>query len=77
MSLSSVLLYSPRCLARIKRLVAGRPAYIVSGIVCRDDIAVADALGAYLHIIIATREQAKWYHIMFLTSSCRAATTGQ
>ena len=46
MSLASVLLYSPQCLARIRRLVAGMPAYIVSGVVCRDDIAVADALGA-------------------------------
>jgi len=45
MSLSTVLLYSPRCLARIKRLVAGKPSYIVSGLVSRDDIALAHALG--------------------------------
>ena len=45
MSLSTVLLYSPQCLARIKRLVAGKPSYIVSGIVSTDDIALAHTLG--------------------------------
>ena len=47
MSLSTVLLYSPKGLARIRRLVAGRPAYIVSGLVSMDDIALADTLGRF------------------------------
>ena len=45
MTLSSLLLYSPVSMSRIQRLISGREAYIISGIVSRDDLAVADKLG--------------------------------
>ena len=45
LALSSSLLYSPLCLARIKRLISGREAYIISGTVCKEDLAVAHKLG--------------------------------
>lgn len=45
MALSTLVLYSPACLSRIKRLISGREAYIVSGIVCQDDLAMAHELG--------------------------------
>jgi hypothetical protein len=45
MALSSLVLYSPACLARIKRLISGRDAYILSGIVCREDLTLAHELG--------------------------------
>lgn len=45
LSLSTELLYSPQALRRIQHLTAGREAYIVPGVVNRDDIAVADVLG--------------------------------
>lgn len=45
MALSSILMYSPRTLERIRHLTAGREAYIVPGVVSRDDITVADKLG--------------------------------
>ena len=45
LSLSTELLYSPQALRRIQHLTAGREAYIVPGVVNRDDIAVADLLG--------------------------------
>ena len=45
MALSSLVLYSPACLSRIKRLISGKEAYIVSGMVCRDDLAMAHELG--------------------------------
>lgn len=47
MALSSSILYSPACLSRIKCLIAGREAYIVSGTVCKEDLAVAYELGEY------------------------------
>ena len=45
LSLSTELLYSSQALQRIRHLTAGREAYIVPGVVSRDDIAVADMLG--------------------------------
>lgn len=48
MALSSVLLYSPRTVERIRHLTAGRDAYIMPGVVSRDDLAVADQLGGWL-----------------------------
>ena len=47
MALSSVLLYSPS-VERIRHLTAGRDAYIMPGVVSRDDLAVADQLGGWL-----------------------------
>ena len=48
MALSSLVLYSPACLSRIKRLTTGREAYIVSGTVCKEDMALAYELGGLL-----------------------------
>lgn len=48
MALSSVLLYSPTCMARIKHLVTGKEAYIVPGVVDKGDIAVASKLSELL-----------------------------
>ena len=48
MALSSVLLYSPRTVERIRHLTAGREAYIMPGVVSQDDLAVADQLGGWM-----------------------------
>lgn len=45
LSLASLILYSPACLSRIKRLIAGRETYIVSGTVSREDLTLAYKLG--------------------------------
>ena len=45
MSLSTILMYSESALSRVKSLLAGREAYIVPGVVGRDDITIADQLG--------------------------------
>ena len=60
LSLSTLVLYSPACLSRIKRLVAGREAYIVSGTVCKDDLALAYKLGEYMLLVCQANCYLSW-----------------
>ncbi len=44
LSLAAYLLYSPKALTRVRNLLKGKEAYIVPGVVSRDDISLADKL---------------------------------
>ncbi|XP_062819158.1 IQ domain-containing protein H isoform X2 [Anolis carolinensis] len=44
MSLATFLKYSPRTLQRIRRLIQGKAAYLVGGLLGQDDLEVADTL---------------------------------
>lgn len=47
-SLSTVLLYSPRCLKRLRNFIRGKNAYIVPGVVGVDEVKLAVKLGCPL-----------------------------
>ena len=42
--LSKMILYSPDVIKRVKRLIGGRPAYIVPGFPSNDDIKISSML---------------------------------
>ena len=50
LSLATLLLYSPRACERVWNLVKGKEAYIVPGVVSRDDVTLADKLGKGLYV---------------------------
>ena len=45
--LSLVLLYSPRIIKRIKRLIKNKYAYIIPGVPSNDDIKLSNTLNVY------------------------------
>jgi hypothetical protein len=47
-SLSQILLYSPRIMKRIKRLIKNKNAYIIPGIPSNDDIKLSNTLNVNL-----------------------------
>ena len=47
LSLTTHLLYSPKTLLRVQNLLKGKEAYILPGVVSRDDITLADKLGEF------------------------------
>ena len=49
LSLTTHLLYSPQACERLWNLVKGKEAYIVPGVVSRDDVTLADRLGKSLY----------------------------
>ena len=51
MSLASLILYSPECMSRIKRLITGREAYMVSGVASKEDLALTYELGRIYTIL--------------------------
>ena len=58
MALSTVPMCSQRTLDSIRNLTAGKEAYILPGLVTRDDIAIADKLGGCSRIV--PRIEGKW-----------------
>ena len=51
LSLAALLKYSPRTIARIRRLIGGRTAYLVPEHTSREDLEVADELGTGLLVV--------------------------
>lgn len=48
MSTSKLLYYSPKCLAKIKKIIKDRPCFMISGYPCNDTIKISEFLGVHL-----------------------------